>query len=133
MSSSPRHATDTHPLVWHLRKSRRLGSQARSCFRNADLGQTQIIIPAMVLVEVMCLAEHNRIVTQLAEVLNLLKESVNYLIVPLDEEIVAVAQTLPNTIELHDRLIAATAKALDIPLITKDEALQEISEIKAVW
>ncbi len=43
------------------------------------------------------------------------------------------AQALPSTIELHDRLIAATAKALDVPLITKDEVLQRISQIQTLW
>ena len=124
-----RYATDTHPLVWHLRKSVRLSAKARSCFRAADRGRAQIVIPAMVLVEVMYLAERNRITTQLVEIITLVKTSTNYLIVPLDETVIAVAQTLPATIELHDRLIAATAKALNVPLITGDEVLQKVQEV----
>jgi predicted nucleic acid-binding protein len=110
-----------------------LSPQARAIFREADLGRVQIIIPAMVLVEVMYLAERNRITTQLAEVIALVKASTNYIIVPLDEIVISVAQTLPTVIELHDRLIAATAKALDIALITKDELLRKISQLKTVW
>lgn len=128
-----RYATDTHPLVWHLRKSVRLSAQARFCFRAADRGRAQIVIPAMVLVEVMYLAERNRITTQLVEIITLVKTSTNYLIVPLDEAVIAVAQTLPATIELHDRLIAATAKALNVPLITGDEVLQKVQEIETIW
>ncbi len=79
MSDPPRYTTDTHPLVWHLRRSRRLSAKAQACFQAADLGQAQIIIPTMVLVEVMYLAEHNRITTQLNEVLTLVRTSTNYL------------------------------------------------------
>ncbi len=133
MSDPPRYTTDTHPLVWHLRRSRRLSAKAQACFQAADLGQAQIIIPTMVLVEVMYLAEHNRITTQLNEVLTLVRTSTNYLIAPLDEAIVTVAQTLPITVELHDRLIAATAKALNLPLITKDEILQNTQGLETSW
>jgi len=87
----------------------------------------------MVLVEVMYLAEHNRITTQFADVIQLVRSSTNYFIQPLDESIVAVAQKLPHQIELHDRLIAATAVGLGVPLITKDEALRKIATIQAIW
>lgn len=131
--SLPCYATDTHPLVWHLRRSKRLRPKARALFEQTDQGQAQIIIPAIVFVEVMYLAEHNRITTQLFEVTELIKISTNYLIRPLDEVIIAEAQTLARTIELHDRLIAATAKALGVPLITKDEELRRLSVIQTIW
>jgi len=131
--SLPCYVTDTHPFVWHLRRSKRLRPKARALFEQADQGQAQIVIPAMVLVEVMYLAEHNRITTQLAEVMELIKASTNYLIRPLDEVIISEAQNLPGTIELHDRLIVATAKALHVPLITKDEALRQLAVVQTIW
>ncbi len=133
MSNLPRYVTDTHPLVWHLRRSRRLSTQARALFQQADQGQAQIVIPAMVLVEVMYLAEHNRITAHFVDVIQLVHSSTNYLIQPLDETIVAAAQQVPNQIELHDRLIAATAIVLHLPLITKDEALRKATVLQTIW
>ncbi len=78
----PRYVTDTHPLVWHLRRSKRLRPKARALFQQADRGQAQIIIPAMALVEVMYLTERNRIPTQLAEVIHLVRSSTNYRVQP---------------------------------------------------
>jgi len=129
----PRYVTDTHPLVWHLRRSRRLSSGAREIFRRADRGEAEIVLPAMVVVEVMYLAERHRIPTRLAEVIRLVRTSTNYRVQPLDEAVILEAQALPETVELHDRLIAATAKLLDAPLITKDEVLRQLSAIRCIW
>jgi len=35
--------------------------------------------------------------------------------------------------ELHDKIIISTAKYLNLPLITKDKALQNIQHIKTIW
>jgi PIN domain nuclease of toxin-antitoxin system len=35
--------------------------------------------------------------------------------------------------ELHDKIIVSTAKYLDLPLITKDEVLRNLSSLKTVW
>ena len=35
--------------------------------------------------------------------------------------------------ELHDKIIAATARLLDVPLITKDALLRNIDNLKIIW
>jgi PIN domain nuclease of toxin-antitoxin system len=35
--------------------------------------------------------------------------------------------------ELHDKIIVSTAKYLNLPIITKDEVLHSIVNIKTVW
>ena len=35
--------------------------------------------------------------------------------------------------ELHDKIIASTAKYLESPIITKDKTLQDLSSIKTFW
>lgn len=35
--------------------------------------------------------------------------------------------------ELHDKIIVATAKLLDTPLITKDAVLADLKTIATVW
>jgi predicted nucleic acid-binding protein len=40
---------------------------------------------------------------------------------------------LKDVIELHDKIIVATAKYLNASLITKDSALEKISYIRTVW
>jgi PIN domain nuclease of toxin-antitoxin system len=40
---------------------------------------------------------------------------------------------LKEIIELHDKIIVATAKYLKIPIITKDKILSKNPSIKTIW
>jgi PIN domain nuclease of toxin-antitoxin system len=50
-------------------------------------------------------------------------------------EIAVLAQQLPDGFprDPMDRMIAATAMALDIPLVTKDQRIIDSSVVKTVW
>lgn len=54
------------------------------------------------------------------------------MIVNLTPEILNVAQTI-NFYELHDRLILATAKWLDVPLISSDSKFGMVPGIRVIW
>ncbi|MCP4421957.1 MAG: type II toxin-antitoxin system VapC family toxin, partial [Chloroflexi bacterium] len=81
-----RWVTDTHALVWHLYSAKRLSDKVKSIFSEADAGKCQIVIPAIVLVEIIYLSEKGRIdVNAVRRVLELLRsEADNYIIAPLD-------------------------------------------------
>ena len=73
--------------------------------------------------EVLYLFEKNRIPVDLLQIEELLK-SKNYQVEPLSLEIIKVASEITDIPEMHDRLIAATARFLGIPLITNDPVMQ---------
>ncbi len=50
-----------------------------------------------------------------------------------DYSILQQVLKLKDIPELHDRIIAATAKRLDIPVMTKDKILHSVPYIKAIW
>lgn len=132
-----RYVTDTHALIWHLQASRKLSRKARALFQQADAGQVTIIIPSVVLVELVYLAEKGRIAPKLVDqVFTLLTPSTqNYVAAPLDAQ---TAQTLRSIArsqvpEMPDLIIAATAKQLGLALITRDAAIQAASGLTAVW
>ncbi|MBF0278942.1 MAG: hypothetical protein HQM13_14165 [SAR324 cluster bacterium] len=56
----------------------------------------------------------------------------NYKIIELDDKILKVAQTIQFP-ELHDRLILATAKWLDVPIISSDGDFHDVEGINAIW
>lgn len=105
----------------------RLSSKALSVFLDADEGNAIIIIPPIVIVEMVYLSEKGRI--PVAMVSSLLTEidqpSTSYPLGVLDKPVLeAVEQISRERIpEMPDRIIAATAKALSIPLITRDSAI----------
>ena len=51
------YVSDTHPLIWHLTKKKRLSSTVRQIFLDADAGNCRIYLPGIVLVEMVYLAE----------------------------------------------------------------------------
>jgi predicted nucleic acid-binding protein len=115
--------TDTQALVKFMMGKRVINDRSHQAFLSADKAQSTIIIPAIVLMEVLYLFEKNRIDNSLFQTEDLLK-SQNYQFEPLSLEILKTASEITDIPELHDRLIAATARYLDIPLITNDPVIR---------
>ncbi|OGP94046.1 MAG: hypothetical protein A2Z19_02500 [Deltaproteobacteria bacterium RBG_16_54_18] len=103
--------------------------QCHQAFLSADQGDNIIIIPAIVLMEILYLFEKSRIKIDLIQTEVLLK-SKNYQYEPLSLEILKTAADIDDIPELHDRMIAATARHLDIPLITNDPVIRKSRFIK---
>ena len=115
--------TDTQALVKFMMGKKVINDRAHQAFLSADKAESTIIIPAIVLMEVLYLFEKNRIDISLFQTEDLLK-SQNYQFEPLSLEILKTASEITDIPELHDRLIAATARYLDIPLITNDPVIR---------
>jgi PIN domain nuclease of toxin-antitoxin system len=63
----------------------------------------------------------------------LLQKSPNFRESPLTQTIIETAEQITDIPELHDRLIAATARHLNLELITIDEKIRESEFVKTVW
>ena len=123
------YVTDTQALVKFMMGQKVINEQCHQVFLLADRGENTIIIPAIVLMEVLYLFEKNRIKIDLIQTEDLLK-SKNYQFEPLSLEILKTATEINDIPELHDRLIAATARYLDIPIITNDPVIRESMFVK---
>ncbi len=115
--------TDTQALVKFMMGKKVINDRSHQVFLSADKAQSTIIIPAIVLMEVLYLFEKSRIDISLFQTEDLLR-SQNYQFEPLSLEILKTASEITDIPELHDRLIAATARYLDIPLITNDPVIR---------
>lgn len=124
-----RYVTDTQALVKFMMGQKVFNERCHQAFLAADLGDNIIIIPAIVLMEILYLFEKNRIKIDLIQTEELL-QSKNYQCEPLSLEILKTAAEISDIPELHDRLIAATARYLDIPLITNDPVIRKSGFIK---
>jgi len=123
------YVADTQALIKFMMGKKVINEPSHQAFIFADQGKAIIIIPAIVLMEVLYLFEKNRIKVDLLQTEELLK-SKNYQFEPLSMEILKVASEIIDIPELHDRLIAATARYLDIPLITNDPEIRKSKFIK---
>jgi PIN domain nuclease of toxin-antitoxin system len=130
----PFYVTDTHPFVWYLAADdERLSPSAKSVFENADSAKAIVVIPAIVLAESLYLAEKGRIKAKAVEILELVESALNYRLYPLDLSVIQIAWELKKIPEIHDRVIAATARRLGLELITDDNRIRQSSYVKTLW
>ncbi len=132
------YVTDTHALIWHFTRDKRLSNEALRHFAAADQGDAVIYVSAMTLIEIVYLGEKARVSQTLCdEVIHLLKPSKDssYRITPIDHAVSTAVARVPRSAvpEMPDRVIAATAYHLRLPLITKDQRIHDWKGITSVW
>jgi PIN domain nuclease of toxin-antitoxin system len=128
--------TDTHALIWYLEDSPRLGADARGAFEACDRGESVIYVPTICLVEIVYLQEKGRIPSDLKAALDaaLLAGSTGLVPHSLTLDVVdALAQVSRAEVpDMPDRIIAATAVHLGVPLVSRDRKLQ-LSNVQTIW
>ncbi|MCY7348334.1 MAG: PIN domain-containing protein [Pyrinomonadaceae bacterium] len=126
------YVADTVALVVYLEK-RRLGTDSQAIFDSAENLNTIIYLPAIIFAEILYLSEKGRISTNLRDVKKLLQTNPNFRESPLTQSIIETAAQITDIPELHDRLIFATARHLNLELITTDANIQNSAFVKTVW
>ncbi|MBD2246250.1 type II toxin-antitoxin system VapC family toxin [Nostoc sp. FACHB-888] len=128
--------TDTHALIWYLEDSPNLSVPANEAFDKCDRSEITIYIPTICLVEIVYLQERRRISADMKFLLDnaLANESSGLALVNLTTEIVDTLSTiLRDTVpDMPDRIIAATAKYMSLPLISRDAKIIP-SGISIIW
>ena len=126
------YVADTHSLVWYFTEDPRLSKKALDAFEQTKQ-KDLIIIPTVVLAELMFISQKGKITITFSETLKKIEESENFNVAPLDIEILKVADKMEADIEMHDKLIAATALHFEAALITKDEEIKKLGIVSTVW
>jgi len=126
------YVTDTHPLVWFFTEDARLGKNALTVLTEAENAGT-IIVPAVVLAEIMFIAKKGRITISFDETLSRIEDSDNFAVSSLDADILKIADKIESELEMHDKLIAATALQYGASLITKDDAIRQSGVVPTIW
>ena len=125
---------DTQALIWAQIEPRKLSKTARSAIDRAGK-RGGMAISAFSLYELAQLLERGRINLRggLESSIQFFAEGLT--IRPITLEIAAVAVQFPPDFprDPADRIIAATARAEDLPLVTADERIQACDLVKTIW
>ena len=123
---------DTHSLVWYFTDDLRLSRRALKSFEST-VKEGQIIVPTVVLAEIMFIAQKGRVNLGFTETIARIEAMDNFEIAPLDLEVLRMADSIEAPLEMHDKLIVATALCYDSILITRDEQITKSKTVKTVW
>ncbi|MDL1959670.1 MAG: PIN domain-containing protein [Deltaproteobacteria bacterium] len=125
------YVTDTHSLVWYFKEDSRLSKKALKAFEQTK-EEGLIVVPSVVLAEIMFIAKKGNITLTFEESLNKIEEYENFDIAPLDADLLKVANNEAD-MEMHDKLIVATALYFNATLITKDKLIRDSGMCSTTW
>jgi PIN domain nuclease of toxin-antitoxin system len=127
---------DTYAVIWYLLDSQRLSDRAAAEFERCQTSALLIGVSSMTIIEIIYLIEKNRIPET---TLGLLKERLQQAgapleIIPITHDIASGVQLVPRdqVSDLPDRVIAATAVRLGVPLISRDGKIR-VSDVDTIW
>ena len=133
LDSPARFVVDTHALWWYLRSPERLTTAASAVFRLAETGNATIIVPAIAVAEFYFLSAKLGQPIPPSDLLAALDAVGGIELSDLGRVQLERLDRFPEIPEMHDRLIAAEAAALDAPVVTRDETLTASVQIETVW
>ena len=127
---------DTHTLVWYIANDARLSQTAAAALDAVSVGGHAILVPTICLVELHYLIEKGRLPRTVLDRIEAALDDHDAPIIaaPLDRTVVDALAAVPRSSvpEMADRIIAATAKALGLPLVTRETRLVA-SEVETIW
>jgi len=127
---------DTHALIWWADAGSKLSKKARQATQ-AQARRRELVASAISVFEIVTLERRGRLAfkTPVSERLADLRKLPELTIHPVTDEIAERAGSLGDVFpgDPADRIVAATALVLGVPLVTHDTKLLDVPSLPTVW
>ena len=127
---------DSHAIVWYVQGSSRLAEGARAALVESEQSEG-IVVSVATLVDLWYVTQTTQSIgaDDVARLQARLDASANVDLHGIDVAVADAFTLIPRTVltDPWDRFIVATAKALALPLVTRDGAIQESNLVETVW
>lgn len=137
MSEPDSVVADTHVFLWYLQASPRLNESTRLLLDRVTAAGAPILISAVTIVELRYLAEKGTFSEAEVDAVHAVldAEGTSFEIAPIDAATAWAVGRIPREAvgDPWDRMIAATALARDIPLVTYDRKLRALPDLRTSW
>lgn len=131
-----RAVADTHALIWYFYADPRMSVDAYKFIEAVDAVGDQIAVSSITFVEIIYLMEKGKIpATTLAGILAEFNQlDSTFIEIPVDRDIVHAMPSIPraDVPDMPDRIIAATAVALGVPVVSRDGRIR-LSNVPTIW
>ncbi|MCY7381506.1 MAG: type II toxin-antitoxin system VapC family toxin [Microcoleus sp. CAN_BIN18] len=131
-----RAVADTHAVIWYIFADPRLSATARTTIEQIAMDGNQIGFSSIMLAEIVYLSERGRINADTLDRLLAAVDSEDALLVeiPFERNIALTLRQVDRSQipDLPDRIIAASALYLNVPVISRDRRIQ-LSSVETIW
>ena len=128
-----RFVVDTNALWWYISRSDRLSPAAAAIFELAQIGRAVLIVPAIAVAELYYVSQKMGRPYTPADLMNALAAVQGIYLSDLGRTQLELLGRLPEIPEMHDRLIAAEAVALGVPVVTRDPVIAASPQVQSIW
>jgi predicted nucleic acid-binding protein len=122
-----------HALYWYLTARPTLGAKAQAAFLAGEQERVIIYIPSIVIAELYCLNLKLGRPLDFAQEFQRLAAARQYRFVDFRAADVLHFDALSAIPEMHNRIVTGVAYALGLPLLTRDQAIDDSGIVQTLW
>ena len=126
---------DSHAIVWYVQGSKRLSERAGEVLAEAEAERSLVVSVATLIDLYVSQTTQSVTAEQLAALRERLASSEAVALEPVTAAIADATTSIPRASvpDPWDRLIMATAIALQAPLVTRDSAIRASGLVQTIW
>ena len=123
------YVVDTHVLIWYFTGNKRLPEELKNRIDSVRQQGGRLLVPTIVLAEALAVAAKGRVPFDFNRLYQVVVAEPEFEIVEFGLGVFSEVLRIKRIPEIHDRIIAATARFYGGHLLTKDGEIQVADEV----